>query len=61
MQPFRVYKGATQRLCIYSQMECFPNAYVALCLSQLLLHKKGEDTYVHILIPAYFCFIAMVI
>ena len=61
MQPFRIYKDATQRWCIYKEMECFSNAYVALCLSQLLLHKKGEDICVHTLIPAYFCSIAMVI
>ena len=61
MQPFGIYKGATQRRCIYTQMECFSDAYVALCLSQLLLHKKGEDIYVYTLIPAYFCFIAVII
>ena len=41
-------------------MGCFSNAYVALCLLQLLLHKKGEDImYIHNWYLPYSGFIVM--
>lgn len=42
VQPFWICNDESQRWGIYKQVECFPNAYVALCLLQLLLCKKGE-------------------